>query len=263
MTESGALITECNLARTFDGGAYHDAWDAVKQYRDATAYATKHDVKSGATASALDLPRSRLRTWIDDGGAPDAVHAIETARSRGWLNTGYDDREFTGLNALVANVLSGGSIAEQYYQPSFALNHRGEDSHVLTAFNVLNLEYDLHHAEDTSRATEARPSEDASLLGRVLSVLGAPVGPKAHQRLELPWYLEDAPEDVKRLFAVCYLENRGQIDGALIRFREERNDSYLRALARLFEDLTGERVSITEKNVVLSEDASTAFGNIR
>lgn len=64
-------------------GSYVDAWEVVEQYREATRYASKHDVGSSATASTLGIPRERLRTLTDDGDAPDAVLAIETARSHG------------------------------------------------------------------------------------------------------------------------------------------------------------------------------------
>jgi len=47
------LVTERNLARTFDGGAYVNARKAVEQYRRAIAYATRTNCKSGATASGV------------------------------------------------------------------------------------------------------------------------------------------------------------------------------------------------------------------
>ncbi|MFP8958136.1 hypothetical protein ACLI4Y_15545 [Natrialbaceae archaeon A-CW3] len=48
------FVTDRALARTFDGGSYPGAWEAVQQYREATRYASKHDVESGATTSALE-----------------------------------------------------------------------------------------------------------------------------------------------------------------------------------------------------------------
>ncbi|WP_321576059.1 hypothetical protein [Halosolutus gelatinilyticus] len=147
MRDSSSINEEA-LARTFDGGYYPDAWQAVEQYRRAIDYARTNDCKSSATASALDLPRGRLRTWIDDGGAPDAARAIETAHNRGWFDIEFDDPEFTGLNALIANVLSGGSIAEQHYQPLFAVNRRNEDSHVFQALDLVGVDYASEHEDD-------------------------------------------------------------------------------------------------------------------
>ncbi|TYL38164.1 hypothetical protein CV102_13240 [Natronococcus pandeyae] len=80
MTTSDSAIRAEALARTDDGGPYADPWDAVQDYRAATRYATKHPNKgSYALSQALDLPRGRLRGWIDDGSAPDAARAVETA----------------------------------------------------------------------------------------------------------------------------------------------------------------------------------------
>jgi len=97
------------------------------------------------------------------------------------------DPAFEGLNRLVANVYSGGSIAAQNYAPSFALSN-GEDSRVFDALELAGVEYTVVGDRD-GRADEARPTDNGTVLGRVLSVLGAPVGPKAEQRLSLPDYL--------------------------------------------------------------------------
>ncbi|MFC7232182.1 hypothetical protein ACFQMM_13760 [Saliphagus sp. GCM10025308] len=255
------FVTDEELARTFDGGAYEDAFEAVEQYRKATRYASKHNVKSGATASALDLPRGRLRTWIDDGGAPDAVNAIETARSKGWLNLEYDDRRFDALNALVANVFSGGSIEKKYYQPSFALNRRGQDSHVIDALELTGVDYRIVDNR-SGRADEVRPTEHGTVLGRVLVTLGAPTGSKTEGELELPAYLDGAPDDIRRLFVACYLENRAHAHGSILKFREERSSAYLQDLAALIEDVAGGPVTVSEKNINISKAATETLGNV-
>lgn len=255
------FVTERELAETFDGGSYVDAYEAVTQYREATRYASRKNVKSGATASALDLPRGRLRTWIDDGGAPDAINCIETARSHGWLNVTYDDRQFDALNALVANVFSGGSIGLENYRPSFALNQRGEESQVIDALELAGVDYTLV-TDRHQRADEARPSTDGTTLGRVLTTLGAPRGPKAHQDLTLPAYLEGAPQRVRRLFVVAYLENRGHVHKNIVKFREERSDRYLSSLADLIADVADGEVTRSEKNVMLSREATDNLGTV-
>ncbi|MFD1562770.1 hypothetical protein ACFR99_04300 [Haloarchaeobius amylolyticus] len=82
------------------------------------AYASRHPEKgSSAIALRLELPRGRIRSWLD-GSAPDAVQAIGTAREYGWIDADYGDPEFRALNALVANVFSVGSIEQTYYQPT-------------------------------------------------------------------------------------------------------------------------------------------------
>lgn len=264
MSKSDPLPTERNLARTYDGGDYVDAWEAVEQYRRATSYAFRNNSKSGATASALGLPRSRLRTWIDDGGAPDVVRGIETAHGYGWLECEFGDSTFTGLNALVANVFSGGSIAESFYRPSFALNHRGEDSHVIDALELVGVDYQVVDDRD-ERADEVRPTEDGTVLGRVLAALGAPVGPKADQHLELPAYLEDAPADVGETFVYSYLENRAiEHEGKdTLHIQEERNRDYLRSLAELIDGVADGGVELRERYIVISADAARTLGTVR
>ncbi|AEH35948.1 hypothetical protein [Halopiger xanaduensis] len=264
MVESTGLVSEQALARTYDGGAYPEAYEVVEQYRRAIEYARKHDVGSSATASALDLPRSRLRTWIDDSGAPDVVRGIETARDYGWLNCSYDDPEFAGLNVLVANVFSGGSIAEQYYRPSFSLNRRSEDSHVIDALELTSVDYQVV-ADRDSRADEIRPTDDGTVLGRVLATLGAPIGPKADQHLELPNYLEAAPADVRETFVYAYLENRAieHDEKETLHIQEERNRDYLSALADLIDDVADGGVALRDRHIVISADAARRLGTAR
>lgn len=69
------LITPKRLARTYDGGYYDDAWTVVEQYRQVMAYSSRHpNMGSGAIASRLNLPRPRVRPWLD-GAVPDPVRA--------------------------------------------------------------------------------------------------------------------------------------------------------------------------------------------
>jgi len=264
MSAADPIIDEQALARTYDSRAYGDTWDAVEDYRRVMRYASHHPNKgSGAVSSALDLPRGRVRPWLD-GSKPDSVRGLETARDYGWLGAGYGDAGFAGLNVLVANVFSGGSIAVDTYQPSFALNHRGEESHVFDALELAGVDYDVV-GDRESRADEARPTEDGSVLGRVLAVLGAPLGPKADQRLALPGYLAEAPADVREQFVYAYLENRAiEHEGkATLTVREDRNREYLDALAALIDDVAGGGVRFSERDIVVSADAARALGTVR
>ncbi len=264
MSGGDPIIDEQTLARTYNTPSYADPFDAVEDYRRIMAYHSRHpDMGSSALASRFDLPRGRIRAWLD-GSAPDAVRAIDTAREYGWLTATFGDREFTALNTLVANVFSGGSIAEQHYQPSFALNHRGEESHVIDALELAGVEYQVV-ADRDGRADEARPMEDGTVLGRVLAVLGAPVGPKADTRLSLPDYLEGAPDDVRETFVYSYLENRAiEHEGkATLTIQEQRNREYLAELADLIDDVAGGGVRLGERDIVVSADAARALGTVR
>lgn len=116
---------------------------------------------------------------------------------------------------------------------------------------------------EPGRAAEYRPADDASVLGRVLSLLGAPVGPKnAAGPLTLPAYLTDAPEPIRLEFVAVYLQNRGHRyeEKATIHFREDRSPEYLDELAALIATVSGERVTVSEWNVIVSADAARALG---
>ncbi|ELZ08510.1 hypothetical protein C479_14263 [Halovivax asiaticus JCM 14624] len=254
-----AIVTPADLARTYDGGYYDDPWPIVEQYWDVMDYKSRHPNKgSSAVASALDLPRSRIRTWLD-GGAPDAARAIDVARRHNWIEISYGHATFDALNALVANVFSSGSIASETYVPAFALDPNRRQLHIVDGLEAVGIGYEVVDDRE-GRTDEARPTEHGSILGRVLAALGAPVGSKGDQRVTLPVYLDGAPTAVRETFVLCYLENRANEHNDILRFREERGDGYLRELAALIENVSGGSVSVSEKNVILSRDATDAIG---
>lgn len=49
----------------------------------------------------------------------------------------------------------------------------------------------------------------------------------------------------------------------IITFREERNEAYLNELAGLIEDVSDAAVNVSEKNVVLSQEATEQLGVVR
>ncbi|ELY42558.1 hypothetical protein [Natronorubrum sulfidifaciens] len=257
------VIDERDLARTYDGGAYSDPWAAVLDYQAVLRYASQHpDKGSYAISNALEFPRGRVRGWTD-GGKPDAARGIEIARDYGWLDATMQDGTFLALNTLVANVFSGGSIAIETFTPSFALNHRDHRSHVIDALEGVGVEHEFYHEDDDSRSTEVRPTVAGSVLGRTLAVLGAPVGPKA--RLEdftLPWYLDEAPFEVREMFVLAYLANRAihQRTKETVQIQEERDKSYRDELAALIEDVAKEPVTSGERMVTISADAARSLG---
>ena len=77
----------------------------------------------------------------------------------------------------------------------------------------------------------------------------------------LPTYLDDAPESIRRAFVEVYLQNRGHRyeEKATIHVREDRSPEYLEELAALIAAVSGERVTVSERNVIVSADAARAF----
>jgi len=257
------FVTERALANTYASHSHATAYDRVLLYRKVQRAKTRHPNKgSYAIATKLDVGRNAIREWVDGDSVPDPVRAIQTADQRGWLALDYDAQAFPVLNRLVAWIYSGGSIDVDRHVPVFVLNGSSDGDALHADLDALGVG---HATERGDASPEVRPADDAAVLGRVLSVLGAPVGAKSDADLALPQYLDTAPERVRRDFAAVYLQNRGQRhpDKATMTLRETRSDAYLQDLATLLRDVSGESVTVSEQNVVLSADATRAlFGRL-
>ena len=257
--ETEPLVTPHDLARTYHSQAYEDPWDTVIDYRRVLQYTAEHPNEgSSAVGSALDLPRSRIRPWMENDARPDALRGIETAEGNGWLPLTADDDLFSAFNVLVAWIFSGGSINRNYV-PSFAVDRPGTRHQLTEALETLAISYEMVRESDAERATEVRPTRDASVLGRVLTVLGAPQGPKNETAdISLPTYLESAPPGIREAFVDVYLLNRGQTyaEKDMLSVRESRSQAFLEQLAALFREVSGGDVSVSDKNVHISADAA-------
>lgn len=97
------------LVRTYNPPAYADPWDCVQDFERVQREAAKHPNKgSAALASVVELPRGRIRSWLE-GSQPDCYRDLQTALSNGWLIETWD-RRGRGLNCLAAWLLSSGGI---------------------------------------------------------------------------------------------------------------------------------------------------------
>lgn len=254
------FVTERSLANTYASHSHATAYDRVLLYRRAQRAKTRYpDKGSHAIASKLDVSRNAIREWVDGDSVPDPVRAIQTADRRGWLAIDYDAAAFPALNRLVAWVFSGGSIDLDRQVPVFVLNGSSDGDALREDLDALGVGATTERGDDTS--PEVRPAEDAAVLGRVLWVLGAPLGAKSAADLALPRYLNAAPEQIRRDFAAVYLQNRGQhhSDKATMTLRETRSNAYLQDLAALLRDVSGESVTVSEQNVILSADAARSL----
>lgn len=229
------------LARTYDLRGRDDPWDAVEEYRRVMRAAADHpDKKSHALSKVVDLPRSRIRTWVEDGGMPDPVRAIRTAETRGLFVRDPDTTAGAAFAGLVAWIFAGGSIRTNYYDPYFTLNGtRPERSQtdLQTLAAVFDLDLRVNDRED-GRATELVPTEAGSILGRCLATAGAPVGNKTDTPLQIPPWIEDGPTRVQRAFAYVYITNRGAYggDAGVLQIQESsRSNGFHRDLAALLE----------------------------
>ncbi|MCL9812578.1 hypothetical protein [Natranaeroarchaeum aerophilus] len=252
------------LARTYDVQNRSDAWEAVEDYQRYLDVAAQNpDSGSSALSSKLEMPRGRIRSW-ENGAKPDPARAVEVAEHRDWFG-GPETDEFAALNQLVAWIFSGGSISSETFVPHFAVDDATE-SRVTDALETLGLDWRRERADESDRATEIVPTDHASVLGRALVVLGAPQGEKSDQSaFSLPEYLDNAPDEIRAEFVDVYIRNRyTDHDRLVMGFREQRSKAYLQELASLIEDVAGESVTVSEKNIYLSAEAADAlYGNSR
>ncbi|MFC7115837.1 hypothetical protein ACFQH2_14000 [Natronoarchaeum sp. GCM10025703] len=160
----------------------------------------------------------------------------------------------------------GGSISTGTYVPHFAVDDATEPR-VTDALDTLGIDWRRERADESDRATEIVPTDHASVLGRALVVLGAPQGDKSDQsEFSLPEYLDDVSDELRYEFVDVYIRNRQTPQGErfMMGFREERSEAYLQELANLIEDVAGEPVTVSEKNIYLSSEAADAlYGKFR
>lgn len=193
--------------------------------------------------TAADLVRTyRSRDRDDDRPRPDAVRAVRVAETNGWIPIDSDREAFRTLNRLVAWILSDGSIDERYL-PTFVADTRTDRHRLVGLFDDLGIDYRIVEGERTP-TTRYRPAVHASVLGRLLSALGAPVGSATGSPIALPGYLDRAPRCVRREFAETYLRNRAPEKGDPVRLRGGSTGSRSE-LAALIEAVSGQRVTVS------------------
>ena len=253
-----ALPTARELAATYNPPSYPEPWDCVEDYQRVLEYTGAHPNKgSCAVSSALDLPRSRIRPWMN-GSRPDVVRGIQTAEARGWTAEHASSDEERGLVELAAWVLSGGTLhvgdSPHVY---FSLDaDQGHFEHVADAGNI---SYRVIRSDDPDRPAEARPSEDGAVLARVLAAMGVPEGGKsASTPQEFPGFVANLDRELRAAFVGVYVLNRGaeSEEKATLQIREERTPQYLDGLVSLLRDVSGERVVRSGKTVTVSAAAA-------
>ena len=249
------------VAETYNTPGVKSPIEAIEAYEEYQREWASSELGSQAISTRMELPRGRIRTW-KEGGKPDVVRGIKTARENGWLECPVDGETFGALNRLVAGVFSGGSIFDPSFEPSFST----PDSVVET-----QLRADLEAIgagckkvmSNSGNVEELRPKKDATVLGRVLVALGAPQGQKAKQIDRLPLYLDDAPLSVRREFARVYVSNRAAERSGrdFVQIQEERSEQYLNSLERLLNSVVDAEVWRNKRAILLRESAVDELNN--
>lgn len=282
------LVSPPDLARTYNSQSYEDAWEAVEDYQRVLEYTGRHPNKgSSAVASALELPRGRVHPWME-GSRPAPVRAIQIAEERDWLPLSTTDAVFPTFNRLVAWVYSRGSISEAKYSPMFTCHHESERERLAEYFETLGVDHTIYRDDTTAKATEARIIEHRTIVGRLLVLLGAPLGSRS-DATTLPSYLtppsDTAPDTTSntdttieqvddqvsaaaarehaQTFADTYLANTARYwaweDGFVVR-HEDHSSEYFRSLATVLAFAAGtDTIEINPDSLFLPTPVATTL----
>jgi hypothetical protein len=218
---SQQFISEQEIAETYDPKS---GWKTVTQYRESIRLREENpEMARAEIARQVGRPASAVRGWLKENKTPRVVSGIRIARNRGWLDIDPDSERFSALNKLVAWIFSGGGISVDTFVPHFSV----DDPVMLTAvahqFGWLQLAYRCRNQEDPAQHLEVTPAEGGAVLGRVLSLLGAPRGVKAQlEDISLPSYLSTVGYEHQRDFVRIYLLNR--------RSDPEQTGSYIQSI---------------------------------
>lgn len=254
-----ALPTPQELAATYETPRYEDAWNCVRDYHTVIEYAAAHPQQgSTAIASQFNLPRGRIRPWLNNS-QPDVVRGIQAAESRGWLAGHTTPEQEQALVELAAWALSGGSIhldAEAYAYFAIEPHSRDEFDRIAT---TAKLSYRVIRENDPARATEARATTDGSVLARVFAAMGLPTQGKSRDNpAHLPAFVDRLDAPTRERFASIYVLNRAsEHDGKdTLTIREERPETYLNELVALLRDVSNQPVTRSGYSITLSAAAA-------
>lgn len=247
------VISERELADTYGPDL---GWETVTQYREARQLrAEQPDMARAEIARRVNRPASAVRGWLAEDKTPRVVTGLQTAQERGWLNVDTESEQFRALNQLVAWIFSGGGIGTNRFIPHFSVDDPLMLCSVSQLLRWLQIDYRCREHDDPKRHLEVVPSDGGAVLGRVLSVLGAPCGIKAQlDELSLPAYLSAVDRQHQRDFARIYLLNRGKrmeatgTDGTYL--TSIPSEEYAQQIKELFDSVTVGKATPGHQNQV-------------
>jgi hypothetical protein len=235
----GSKNIKQRFARTYDHPSYDDPYNAIRDYERAKRKAAANPNKgSSALSSILELPRGRIRSWVDGDGMPDCYRGLQTAQSNGWITDSWNEETARGLNCLAAWIVSSGGINDNFV-PAFVAGFSDEYETLSDYAHSAGIRLQRTRESDEDRPPEWIPRSDASVLGRVLYTWIGIKGNKSRDRVEFPAYLREAPEFIVQDFLRVYVQQRGVYRddrGGSIQLSANRTDSFRRSLKSRLQD---------------------------
>ena len=263
--EEGPLVTEKSFVNTYRG-SYRNPWTVIQNYREAQnrleTVESPDELSASQIARELKQPPQRVYHWLKQGSKPYALNGLIKVNQMGWVGFDLDSDIMTQLNKLVAWILSGGNITRTNMHPKFVL--RGDPHQTLldSIFDDLGVSF----KEETSTVPfnqieeeqhpHAHPGNKGALLGRVLSVLGAPVGSPLKGLVSFPPYLYVASKELKESFARILILNLASnststSDSQIEIVSPNYSRGLTKSLYQFFQNLDGESVDVSAEGVVL------------
>lgn len=248
------------LVRTYQPPGYADPWECIQDYERVQRYHAEHPNKgSQAVSTALDLPRSRIRPWLN-GSQPDCYRGLQTALTNDWIIDDWHDTA-RGLNRLAAWLLASGSINETWV-PLFIAEDDAVIERLRAATHTAGVALSSTR-EDDGRPLEWRPRRDASVLGRVLHTWTGIRGDKSPGVMQFPQYPQFVRQDVARAFAETYVSLRAvardDTADARLQIQEDRSKRYRESLVELLQRVVTDASDVRGGSwpVYIVEDAVT------
>lgn len=236
------------LVRTYNPPSYPDPWDAVQDYERVIAYKAKYPNKgSQAVSSALNLPRGRIRPWIDKGAQPDCYRGLQAALDNNWIIDDWGQDKARALNCLASWLLSSGSIDDRWVSKFVTDNDQHEIDTLRRYARAADVELELTRPDDESRPMEWQPTANASVLGRVLYTWTGLRGYKTAELVRFPEYPQFAPQNIVKDFLRIYIRQRGvnRTDkGEFIQITAKRSDAFRDSLAEYLERVVSDTDAI-------------------
>ena len=220
------------FARTYNHPTYDDPHDAMQDYERVQKKAAAHPNKgSSALSSIVELPRGRIRSWIDGDGMPDCYRGLQVVQSNNWIIDSWEQEVARGLNCLAAWILSSGGINENFV-PTFVAEPGDEYESLSDYASSAGVRLERTRESDEDRPPEWLPRSNASVLGRLIYTWIGVKGDKSRDKVEFPVYLQEAPDTIVRDFVQIYVQQRGVYRddrGEYIQISVNRTDSFRRS----------------------------------
>lgn len=251
------------FVQMYSSRGFADPWDIIDAYETVLQATAKHPQKGSAAISRIvDLPRSTIRRWVDDDAVPYPYQGLQTAVSHGWLDLTEDGEMTQALVELTAHVFGSGSLHNEKYRPRISAGRDVPHAEIHDAYHAVGVSSAESTPDDPERPMQIVATNDASVLGRVLVVLGVPLGREARGQEGVPPILDHVSDDMVRSFIKIYLRHR-TIDrgsGNRLRVLVNRPNRFKNGLARHIRDVTDADIQVYQRGVSLSSEAADDLG---